>query len=123
MPRARIATWVDAWRGEVYTALYDDARPLEHATVESPDRALRRFAGRRIVFAGDGAATYAGRIHAALGDAAAIIKPAAPLLAGTVARLAEQAVRSGHRPPPEAIRPLYVRRPDAELARDVGLAR
>jgi subtilisin family serine protease len=42
----------------------------------------------------------------------------APLLAGTLAILATDAARAGHTPPPHAIRPLYVRRTDAELARD-----
>jgi hypothetical protein len=57
-------------------------------------------------------------IRAALGGDATIAQPAAPLLAGTVARLAMGMARAGHLPPPHAIRPLYVRRPDAELAAD-----
>jgi len=41
-----------------------------------------------------------------------------PLLAGVVAQLAHTVIMSGERPSADAIRPLYVRRMDAELARD-----
>ena len=41
-----------------------------------------------------------------------------PLLAGIIAMLATIEYKNGHRPPPHAVRPIYVRRSDAELARD-----
>ena len=44
--------------------------------------------------------------------------PAAPLLASTIAAMAGGRVRAGECPLPDAIRPLYVRRSDAELTRD-----
>jgi hypothetical protein len=69
--------------------------------------------------------TYRDLIAQRLGTRASVGNPATPLLAGTIARLAEQAVTRGERPLPHAIRPLYIRRPDAELARSRarGLAR
>jgi hypothetical protein len=70
------------------------------------------------LFIGDGAAAYADVIVSALGDRATIAEPGAPLLAGTIARMAIESVASGVLPGPDEIRPLYVRRPDAELARD-----
>ena len=115
----RVATWVEAWRGEVYAALYEDGVEVEPATVEHPDRLLERLSAQRgIVFIGGGAQTHRDAILAALGDGARIAEPVAPLLAGTIALMAGESARAGHQPPPHAIRPLYVRRPDAGAASD-----
>ena len=108
----RIATWIDAWRGEVYAALYEGGREVEPPVVQRPDVLLSRLpADTR--FVGDAAAIYRDLI-----GADRVAEPAAPLLAGMLARMATDAIRAGHAPPPHAIRPLYVRRSDAELARD-----
>jgi len=113
----RIATWVDAWRGEVYAALYDDDRELEGPVVASADKVLNSLKGTSTLFVGDGARTYRDEIHRTMGDAGCVAGIPTPLLAGTIAMLA--AVRAGDAySPPHAIRPLYVRRTDAELARD-----
>jgi tRNA threonylcarbamoyladenosine biosynthesis protein TsaB len=119
----RVATWVDAWRGEVYAALYEDGVEVEPPSVEPPAIVLRRLSARPPLFVGDGAAIHADAIRAAVGDDRVIGEPASPLLAGTIAVLAAEAARRGHRPPPDAIRPLYVRRPDAELTRDARASR
>ena len=121
-PIGRIATWVDAWRGEVYAALYEDGREVSPPTVGHPGVLLAGYGDAPIVFVGDGAATYADLIRAT-SPAFRVADPALPLLAATVARLALGQAREGHRPPPHAIRPLYVRRPDAELARDARVER
>lgn len=115
---ARVATWVDAWRGEVYAALYELDGEVDAPVVARPEDLLRRLRGQAILFTGDGALVYRDIIRAALGPDAHFTDPAAPLLAGAMAELAADALRAGHRPPPHAIRPLYVRRSDAELARD-----
>jgi tRNA threonylcarbamoyladenosine biosynthesis protein TsaB len=115
---AGIATWIDAWRGEVFAALYEDGRVVEPPTVESPAGVLNRLAGRVTRFTGDGAARYSDAITDRLGASARFTDPVAPLLAGAMAVLASRELAAGHRPPPHAIRPLYVRRTDAELARD-----
>lgn len=117
---ARIATWIDAWRGEVYAALYDGGDVLEPPTVEPPARVLARLEAARVptVFVGDAVPLYRDMILDTLGDAGHIADPPAPLLAGTIARLATDRAAAGDRPAPHAIRPLYVRLPDAELARD-----
>jgi tRNA threonylcarbamoyladenosine biosynthesis protein TsaB len=114
----RIATWVDAWRGEVFAALYDNDREVEPPSVEPPARLLLRLSRIAPVFTGDGAALYAAGIVEALGDRARFTEPIAPLLAGSMAALAAVVLARGDRPLPHAIRPLYVRRSDAELARD-----
>ena len=141
---SRIATWVDAWRGDVYAALFEDGRQVGDPVVARPADLLEGMIGRDsgfgirdspgsripdpgsrlmandITFIGDGAETYRDLIVSRLGHAARIADPVAPLLAGVIAVLATIDYTKGHRPPPHAIRPLYVRRPDAELARDRG---
>jgi tRNA threonylcarbamoyladenosine biosynthesis protein TsaB len=114
----RTATWIDAWRGEVYAALYENGREVEAPTVSHPDVLLTRLGGQPTLFVGDAAATYHDLIETRLGHDARFADPVVPLLAGAIATLASDAARAGQRPPPHAIRPLYVRRTDAELARD-----
>jgi tRNA threonylcarbamoyladenosine biosynthesis protein TsaB len=115
---AETATWIDAWRGEVYAARYEGTHQVDAPDVGMPDPRLERLQGRPIRFTGDGARTYEAHIRAALGAAARFTTPIAPPLAGAMARLAWRAADAGARPDPRAIRPLYVRRPDAEIARD-----
>ena len=121
-----IAAWMDAARGEVFTALYERAPSGAVALVDAPAvasaaAAIERWrsftAGGPILFIGDGAIRYRDELAAAFGDAAAVV-PDAPRLAAVIARLAEGAAARGEAGPPQSIRPLYVRRPDAELARD-----
>jgi tRNA threonylcarbamoyladenosine biosynthesis protein TsaB len=129
---SRIATWIDAWRGDVYAALYEDGRVAAEPVVANPADLLDAMAPRKgapytdqapavlandILFIGDGAATYRETILTRLGNAARIAEPASPPLSGIIAMLATIQYRNGHLPPPHAIRPLYVRRSDAELAR------
>jgi tRNA threonylcarbamoyladenosine biosynthesis protein TsaB len=122
-----VATWIDAWRGEVFAALYEDAREVAGPSVEHPQALLTRLSadvtGRVCTFIGEGAGVYRQMIEAAMGNRARVADPAAPALAGTISRLATETARAGHTPPPHAIRPLYVRRPDALLARDAGPVR
>lgn len=118
----RIATWVDAWRGEVYAAMYQDGRELAPPVVDKPEALLARAGSAPTLFIGDGAATYRDRILSMLPDAS-IADPSLPLLGGAIAQIATDAARTGHLPPAHAIRALYVRRPDAELARDARESR
>jgi tRNA threonylcarbamoyladenosine biosynthesis protein TsaB len=117
---ARVATWVDAWRGEVYAALYEDGREVMPAAVARPDALLEPLRGLDVLFVGDGAATFRDSIAATLGDRARFPDTLTPPLAGTIALLAAARAAAGETPPPHAIRPLYVRRPDPELARARG---
>jgi tRNA threonylcarbamoyladenosine biosynthesis protein TsaB len=113
----RIATWVDAWRGEVYAALYDGEREVEAPVVASPEKVLKTFRGTPTIFIGDGATTYRDEIHRAMGEGGHVATMPTPLLAGTIAAWAAMSAADAYSPP-HAIRPLYVRRADAELARD-----
>jgi tRNA threonylcarbamoyladenosine biosynthesis protein TsaB len=125
-----VAPWMDAARGEVFSALFDirgdaEVEPFEvdGPSVATPDATLARWQpfmnGRSIVFAGEGAVRYADRISAAL-ERRAIVLPSVPPLAGTIGHLALQ--RPHLAGLPHAVRPLYVRRPDAELAREKALS-
>ena len=116
--KPRVGALVDAWRGEVYAALYEDGRPRAEPIVAAPDAVLAGWGHAPITFVGDGADTYRDLIRTRLGPNAQFAEPIAPLLAGGIARLAAAAIERGEGPPPQAIRPLYVRRADAELARD-----
>ena len=119
---SRIATWVDAWRGDVYAALFEDGQQVDEPVVAKPAALLDALAPRGfandVLFIGDGAGTYRELIESRLGHAARFADPVVPLLAGVIAMLATIEYKNGHRPLPHAIRPIYVRRPDAELARN-----
>ena len=122
-----IAAWMDAHRRDVFAALYQvtGATPFSRArltevegpTVGSPASTLARWralaTGLPAVFVGDGAILYATDI-ARESPAARALPP--PLLAGVIGRLA--VARASESLEPAAMRPLYVRRPDAEIARD-----
>jgi ribosomal-protein-alanine N-acetyltransferase len=125
-PGTVLGLCLDGQRGDVFFAVLEvDAQAAGRArlTVPSPevgrpeDAAVafsRRAAGRDLHLAGNGAVRYqaffSARVpHTRLGE------PSAPL-AGEAARLA--AAHPELAVPPHALRPLYVRRPDAEIARD-----
>jgi tRNA threonylcarbamoyladenosine biosynthesis protein TsaB len=113
----RVATWVDAWRGEVFAALYDDGREIEPPIVAKPEALLETMRAQPTLFIGDGAAAHRVVIEQMMGDAARVAEPASPPLAGAIGMLAHAAGTHGVHTP-EAIRPLYVRRTEAELTRD-----
>jgi len=120
--KARVATWVDAWRGEVFAALYENEREVDAPVVSRPEVLLESLRGRATLFIGDGARSHADIIRHVYGEAARIAEPPAPPLAGTIAILASDVSISGEHAP-HAIRPLYIRRTDAELARDARALR
>jgi tRNA threonylcarbamoyladenosine biosynthesis protein TsaB len=111
-----LAAWIDAWRGEVFAARYESGREAAPPVVAPPARLLDELTGARLLFTGDGAALYESQIRERLGARARFTSPIAPPLAGAVAMLGAGAYRRGERPLPHAIRPIYVRRSDAELA-------
>jgi tRNA A37 threonylcarbamoyladenosine modification protein TsaB len=125
---ARVGAWMDAQRQEVFSALYDVVGAGADATLDAVEgpavggpaataaRWHRLLDGRWCPVAGDGAARYRQALADAAGGPVTVIDP--PPLAATIALVAERRARAGDVTLPHAIRPLYVRRPDAELARD-----
>ena len=72
----------------------------------------------RTAWVGDGALRYRGVIEeAAAGESARLIEPIPPL-APSICLIAARRAELGLATAPHAIRPVYIRRPDAELARD-----
>ena len=113
-----VAVWMDAQRGQVFSALYRSGALLEPAIADKPADILARWAHQKIqpaLYAGDGALSYQSVIRE--GDAEARIIEAPPL-APSIAVLGEAALRERGASSPDAIRPIYVRRSDAELVRD-----
>jgi tRNA threonylcarbamoyladenosine biosynthesis protein TsaB len=115
-----IGCWIDAQRGEVFSALYGESLgELDPPRVDAPAAAIRQWRAGwpvefdSIVATGDGAVRYAD----VLTGAGIRVRPA-PHLAPVIARLARERAAAGLAGPPHALAPLYVRRPDAEIDRD-----
>jgi len=129
-----IAIWLDAQRQEVFTAVLRAAGegaaagegPVALAVVDPPAVAtaaatLARWKGEEwcpaLTYAGEGARVYRGVIVEDAGHGAKFFDKAFPL-APAVGLIAELRAQTGKGVPPHALRPLYIRRPDAELARE-----
>lgn len=121
---AMVGAWIDAARGEVFAQLFGvvagaggrrgvtsitDAEANAPATLWAQWTSL--YPDTRIVLSGDGAVKYASQLTPAPGLADEA------LLAPVIARLGRQAYRVGAPQTPHALQPLYVRRPDVEIAR------
>lgn len=126
-----IATWMDAQRGEVFSAVYPPSSvafptgpSLEWfagvaPAVGSPDAILANGAFDRAtptVFIGDGARRYAETIAAASPQWSVSAQDS--LLAPALAFIGRRLAAVGHATTPHALQPLYVRRPDAEIERN-----
>jgi tRNA A37 threonylcarbamoyladenosine modification protein TsaB len=120
---AAIAVWVDAQRGEVYSTVFDPeaGQAIEPARAATPEATVRAWhdtlGSRDLIFAGDGAIRYRDVIARTFGERARVLDAVphlAPLVARIAARDPSRAVL------PHAVVPIYVRRSDAELARDRG---
>jgi tRNA threonylcarbamoyladenosine biosynthesis protein TsaB len=116
-------TWMDAQRREVFAQLWSGApaalRSIEEATVGAPAAILERWlrtVDAPITLVGDGARAYRG--IAAMHADRVIVRDEMPPLAGEIAQMAAEQARDGTTIGPGAIQPIYIRRPDAELARE-----
>jgi tRNA threonylcarbamoyladenosine biosynthesis protein TsaB len=116
----RVAPWMDAQRGEVFAAVYaPDGRSLHvEPSSEKPETTLERWAelmpDLRLRFNGDGAVRYRGVIERL--RPSSVILDSVPALAGFIGAIAcDEPSRAAL---PHALVPIYIRRSDAELARD-----
>ena len=131
-----IVPWVDARRGEVFSALYEPDprgapadgtaagqgwRELEAPVSALPAVVLERWGDRlrhgSAWVIGDGVAASRSLLDARLGPGSRQLD-ATPRLAGVMAAMAVQAPWRDRAGAPHALQPVYVRRPDAELARE-----
>lgn len=119
------AAWIDGQRGEVFAALYGSgahgeeavAPPSAGTAVDVLDTWAPRLIGRSICVGGDAVAGTRDLLEARLGPRATLLSDRAPL-APVIARIAAERAARGETVTPHAIKPVYVRRSDAELARD-----
>lgn len=116
----RLEIWVDAQRGEVFRQRFQRAggdwphwEPLGDPVVDAPADALAAQDAGAITFSGDGALRYQAAIAARQGR----LVPPPQALAPYIARIAWRRARLGLAGAPHGLQPLYVRRPDAEVAR------
>ena len=126
-PGRLIQAWMDAHRRDVFAAAYrvGDGAPFapERVTPIGPPRVgpplemLDHAAASEapITFIGDGAVLYRDDILSRLPNAEVA---SLPPIAGTIGRIAAERAKRGDVIDPAAIQPLYVRRPDAEVARE-----
>jgi tRNA threonylcarbamoyladenosine biosynthesis protein TsaB len=118
-----VAAWMDAYRRDVFSSLYrsepDGAlTELEGPRVDDPLATLTRWRAAGFLpagFIGTGATVYAAGIASIFPSAGVA---AAPPLAAAIGSLAAARFARGESPHPAGLQPLYVRRPDAELARE-----
>jgi tRNA threonylcarbamoyladenosine biosynthesis protein TsaB len=127
LPRdATVGVWMDAHRREVFSARYrvtaealfseDRLALVDAPEVGDPSTILGRWETAGAVphlIIGDGATLYA----ALIGNRATVAP--APDLAGAIGVMAVHRARAGKVVDPAAVQPVYIRRPDAEIARDV----
>lgn len=131
-----IGAWIDAQRREVFAALYaasggrdaagrDPSTDLVERAAPSVGSAASILAGWQtkagpapVVFAGSGAVAYREVIRAARHAGIADVLDEVPPLAPAIAMIAMARAAAGGDLRPHAIVPVYVRRPDAELARE-----
>jgi tRNA threonylcarbamoyladenosine biosynthesis protein TsaB len=125
---AAVGVWMDAQRRDVFSALYrltssppfDPTRlvEIEGPSVGDPAATLGRWGpiiDSETVFVGDGAEQYGDVLRACQPDARIID---APPLAGAIGLIAVARSGVGGTVDPAEVRPLYIRRPDAEVERD-----
>ena len=103
-----LAVMIEAYRGEVYGALYDaEARPLSEGAALAPEAFLARVPPGPVAFIGEGARRHRERVIAQHPEAR--FPRRSLYLAGTLGRLAEPRLLAGEGVSPEALRPLYLR--------------
>ena len=133
----RVGAWMNAHRGEVFAALYDLSEtdrgawkdglrcppltevigPLVGTAVVVADAWRESLQGRAVEVVVEDVDAARAPLTAALGARVALIERApavAPILA-RIAAMPERGVPTGR---PHTIRPVYVRRPNAELTRE-----
>jgi tRNA threonylcarbamoyladenosine biosynthesis protein TsaB len=116
--RPRLAL-IDARRGEAFGALFGaDASVVWEPFVASPEAIAERAAGldATALAAGDGSLRFRAQLEAAGVEVLPDADPAHRMAARNVCALAARVVPAR----PEQVKPIYLRRPDAEVWRERG---
>ena len=122
-PGELVLAWMDGHRRDVFAALYRRAGAacLAGPRAGSPEQILTSWAahlrGRRVDVVGDGVTATRALLARRLGPPARLVDEPPPL-APVIARIAFERREGGT--PPHAVQPLYIRRPDAVIARERG---
>jgi tRNA threonylcarbamoyladenosine biosynthesis protein TsaB len=111
-----LVAMIDAYRDEVYAAVYDREGQLRgDRMVLAPELLMDRLPEAPAVI-GDGALRHRERILSARPKA--VLSTRGLFLAGTLARIATLRLSSGQGGPPDDLRPLYLR--EADVRRPAG---
>ncbi|HVR69244.1 MAG TPA: tRNA (adenosine(37)-N6)-threonylcarbamoyltransferase complex dimerization subunit type 1 TsaB [Vicinamibacteria bacterium] len=103
-----LAVMGEAYRGEVFGALYDaGAHPVSPPAVEPPEAFLARVPDGPVAFIGEGARRHRSLVLERRPQAR--FPRRSLFLAGTLGLLAEPRLEAGEGVPPEALRPHYLR--------------
>jgi tRNA threonylcarbamoyladenosine biosynthesis protein TsaB len=109
---------IDAYRDQVYGAVYDEGLQVRvEPTASDPEALLAGIEGPVAVL-GDGALRYRARIEAARPDA--LFVPRSPFIAAALGRVAHPRLLAGQGVSPAALQPLYLRAPDIGRSRPLA---
>ncbi len=115
-----VCPMLDARKNEVYAALYSFDRTVFTQLMPETTIPIRELAGRisgKTVFTGEAAHLFRAEIENQFGSAALFAPFAAALpSAATVAKLGLDMIKNGKETDPDSLTPLYIRRPEAEVA-------
>jgi tRNA threonylcarbamoyladenosine biosynthesis protein TsaB len=111
---AQLVPMIDAYREQVYGAVYDgELKPVKEPVAATPEELLSGLTGT-IAVLGDGAARYHERIANA---APVVFSPESLFVAEALGRLARPKIAAGQGLSAAELRPLYLRPPDIRVPR------
>ena len=119
-PLHPVCPLLDAKKKEVYAALYrhdgSDVHQMLPEAVVPPADLVGRISGE-VVFTGEGSRLFQDDIHRLFGARAHLAPLSATVpSAASVAEIALRMLNGGRETGPDSLSPLYIRRPEAELA-------
>ncbi len=115
-----VCPMLDARKNEVYAALYTHEGPTLTQIMPEAVISLSKLSGvitGRTVFTGEASHHYRAEIEKLFGERA-LFAPRAAVLpsAASVAEIGIEMIRSGRYSDPDSLTPMYIRRPEAEVA-------
>lgn len=105
-----LLTMLDARKGKVYAARYDDG-VLTQGPADLPPNEALAWMSEPFVATGEGAVVYAEEVGLAGGR---VVDDASAVCTGYLARLGAEGIGRGEGGAPESVAPVYLREPDAK---------